>query len=192
VERKTRQKKRVFYGCSNYPTCNFAIWERPVPDLCPNCGGLMVIPKVGQDPVCYQEVIVAQRGAEEQPQQTGEKKTRRSTRSAAEGSTTKTTHRATRSAARGTATKTTRRTSTRKRAADQEIVISGENGPGSAQRASKARKNPAHATAAGKNGIASTKTTKKHVSATSAAKVGKEVSLEKTTTTRSSRAKAAK
>src|SRR5690348_8423385 len=23
VERKTRQKKRIFYGCNNYPTCNF-------------------------------------------------------------------------------------------------------------------------------------------------------------------------
>jgi len=79
VERKTRQKKRVFYGCSNYPTCNFAIWERPVPEPCPNCGGLMVVAKAGQDPVCYQEVIVAQRGAEEQPQQNGEKKTTRRT-----------------------------------------------------------------------------------------------------------------
>src|SRR5579885_1134881 len=77
VERKTKQKKRVFYGCSNYPTCNFAIWERPVPELCPNCNGLMVVAKAGQDPVCYQEVIVAQRGAGEQPQQNGEKKTTR-------------------------------------------------------------------------------------------------------------------
>ncbi|HZO73568.1 MAG TPA: type I DNA topoisomerase [Ktedonobacteraceae bacterium] len=77
VERKTKQKKRVFYGCNNYPTCNFAIWERPVPEPCPKCGGLMVIAKAGQDPVCYQEVIVAQRGAEEQPQQNGEKKTTR-------------------------------------------------------------------------------------------------------------------
>jgi DNA topoisomerase I len=71
VERKTKQKKRVFYGCSNYPTCNFAIWERPVPDLCPNCGGLMVIPRVGQDPVCYAEVVAAQRNAEEKPRQDG-------------------------------------------------------------------------------------------------------------------------
>lgn len=73
VERKTKQKKRVFYGCSNYPTCNFAIWERPVSELCPNCGGLMVVPRVGADPVCYQEVIVPQRGAEgdEKPQQGG-------------------------------------------------------------------------------------------------------------------------
>src|SRR6266705_2348387 len=69
VERKTRQKKRVFYGCNNYPNCNFAIWERPVPDPCPNCGSLMVIPKVGQDPVCYEEIIAAQRSVEDKPQQ---------------------------------------------------------------------------------------------------------------------------
>jgi DNA topoisomerase-1 len=77
VERKTKQKKRVFYGCANYPTCNFAIWEKPVPDLCPKCGGLMVVPKPGQDPICYQEVIVPQRNAEERPQGDGAKKTTR-------------------------------------------------------------------------------------------------------------------
>jgi len=71
VERKTKQKKRIFYGCSNYPTCNFALWERPVPDLCPKCGGLMVVPKVGQDPVCYNEVTAVQRASEEKPQPDG-------------------------------------------------------------------------------------------------------------------------
>ena len=71
VERKTKQKKRIFYGCSNYPACNFAIWEKPVPELCPTCGGLMVVPRVGQDPVCYQEVIAVQRSVEEKPQQNG-------------------------------------------------------------------------------------------------------------------------
>src|SRR3989440_314074 len=76
VERKTKQKKRVFYGCSNYPTCNFAIWERPVPDLCPNCGGLMVIPRGGQDPVCYTEVVAQQHASEEKPQQDGNKSLR--------------------------------------------------------------------------------------------------------------------
>ncbi|HLI09921.1 MAG TPA: type I DNA topoisomerase [Ktedonobacteraceae bacterium] len=71
VERKTRQKKRVFYGCSNYPTCNFAIWEKPVPEPCPNCGGLMVVPRPGQEAVCYQEVVLPQRSTEEKPQQNG-------------------------------------------------------------------------------------------------------------------------
>ena len=76
VERKTRLKKRVFYGCSNYPTCNFATWERPVPDLCPNCGGLMVIPRGRQDPVCYTEVVAQQHSSEEKPQQDGNKSLR--------------------------------------------------------------------------------------------------------------------
>lgn len=41
VERKTR-KGRVFYGCSNYPACDFTSWKRPLPQPCPNCGGLLV------------------------------------------------------------------------------------------------------------------------------------------------------
>ncbi len=71
VERKTRQKKRVFYGCNNYPTCNFAIWEKPIADLCPQCNGLLVVPKPGQEPVCYNEVILPQRSSEEKPKQEG-------------------------------------------------------------------------------------------------------------------------
>jgi DNA topoisomerase I len=89
VERKTKQKKRVFFGCSNYPTCNFAIWERPVPELCPNCGGLMVIPRVGQDPVCYAEVIAAQRNDQAKPMQ-GAKTAQRTTRKKTPTSTTET------------------------------------------------------------------------------------------------------
>jgi len=71
VERKTKQKKRIFYGCNNYPTCNFALWEKPVPELCPDCGGLMVEPRVGQSPVCYREFVAQQRNAGERPEQDG-------------------------------------------------------------------------------------------------------------------------
>jgi DNA topoisomerase-1 len=74
VERKTKQKKRVFYGCANYPTCNFALWERPVVDLCPRCGGLMVVPRGAQEPVCYAEFVEMQKDAEVGPQQNGESK----------------------------------------------------------------------------------------------------------------------
>ena len=31
-------KGRVYYGCSNYPTCNFMTWDEPVPETCPHCG----------------------------------------------------------------------------------------------------------------------------------------------------------
>ncbi|HEY5670667.1 MAG TPA: topoisomerase DNA-binding C4 zinc finger domain-containing protein, partial [Anaerolineales bacterium] len=42
VERKTR-KGRVFYGCANYPNCDFTSWKRPLPAPCPNCQGLLVV-----------------------------------------------------------------------------------------------------------------------------------------------------
>jgi DNA topoisomerase-1 len=42
VERKTR-KGRTFYGCENYPNCDFTSWKRPLRQPCPNCGGLLVI-----------------------------------------------------------------------------------------------------------------------------------------------------
>ena len=43
VERKTKKRGKVFYGCANYPTCTFATWDRPVAGPCPNCGGLVTI-----------------------------------------------------------------------------------------------------------------------------------------------------
>jgi DNA topoisomerase-1 len=42
VERKTRNG-RVFYGCANYPACDFTSWKRPLPQPCPQCGGLLVV-----------------------------------------------------------------------------------------------------------------------------------------------------
>ncbi|MQF69192.1 type I DNA topoisomerase [SAR202 cluster bacterium AD-804-J14_MRT_500m] len=42
VERKSKSKGRVFYGCSNYPTCDFSVVRKPLPEPCPECGGLMV------------------------------------------------------------------------------------------------------------------------------------------------------
>ena len=42
VERRSR-KGHLFYGCANYPTCDFISWKRPLPQRCPNCGGLLVM-----------------------------------------------------------------------------------------------------------------------------------------------------
>jgi len=42
VIRKTG-KGRVFYGCMNYPKCDFTSWQRPVDMKCPKCGKYMVI-----------------------------------------------------------------------------------------------------------------------------------------------------
>ena len=37
VQRKSRSG-RVFYGCDNYPKCNYVAWDMPVDEACPLCG----------------------------------------------------------------------------------------------------------------------------------------------------------
>jgi DNA topoisomerase-1 len=41
LEKKSK-RGRTFYGCSNWPTCNFTTWKRPLTVRCPHCGGLLV------------------------------------------------------------------------------------------------------------------------------------------------------
>jgi DNA topoisomerase-1 len=40
--KKISKKKRVFYGCSSFPECKFAINRKPIAKRCPNCGNLLV------------------------------------------------------------------------------------------------------------------------------------------------------
>lgn len=37
IEKKSK-RGYAFYGCGNYPECNFMTWDKPTDDLCPNCG----------------------------------------------------------------------------------------------------------------------------------------------------------
>jgi DNA topoisomerase-1 len=37
-ERRSKKRGKAFYGCSNYPNCDFVVWDRPVPETCPECG----------------------------------------------------------------------------------------------------------------------------------------------------------
>ena len=34
-------KGRIYYGCGNYPKCNFMTWDEPVPEKCPQCGATL-------------------------------------------------------------------------------------------------------------------------------------------------------
>jgi len=45
AERRSK-RGRTFYGCSSYPNCTFAAWERPVPGPCPICGSSYLVRKV--------------------------------------------------------------------------------------------------------------------------------------------------
>ena len=40
VEKKSKRGK-VFYGCSNYPKCKTAYWDKPIGEKCPECGEML-------------------------------------------------------------------------------------------------------------------------------------------------------
>jgi len=44
IERRSRRGK-TFYGCSNYPNCDFVNWNKPVNKSCPECGNNYLVEK---------------------------------------------------------------------------------------------------------------------------------------------------
>ena len=42
VKRISKKKKKVFYGCSKFPQCQFTVSRRPIAQPCPDCGNLLV------------------------------------------------------------------------------------------------------------------------------------------------------
>lgn len=49
---KKSKKGRVFYGCSNYPNCDFVSWDEPTLQKCPRCGKTL-LKKKGKKPKYY-------------------------------------------------------------------------------------------------------------------------------------------
>jgi len=47
VERISKKRKKVFYGCSNFPQCQFTTSYKPIPQPCPHCGKLLVLYRKG-------------------------------------------------------------------------------------------------------------------------------------------------
>jgi DNA topoisomerase-1 len=56
---KWSRRGKVFYSCSRYPQCKFALWDRPVPEPCPQCHAPFVVEKVtkrsGVTRKCFRE-----------------------------------------------------------------------------------------------------------------------------------------
>ncbi|HHV04958.1 MAG TPA: type I DNA topoisomerase [Anaerolineaceae bacterium] len=50
VQKRTKRGK-TFYGCSRYPECEFASWQKPIQEPCPSCGGLLT-EKSNDEVVC--------------------------------------------------------------------------------------------------------------------------------------------
>ena len=47
VQKRTK-KGRSFFACSNYPKCEYALWDRPVPKVCPTCHAPFLVEKVSK------------------------------------------------------------------------------------------------------------------------------------------------
>lgn len=58
LERKSR-KGKIFYSCSNYPKCKYALWNEPINEPCPNCNWPILTVKItksrGAEKVCPQQ-----------------------------------------------------------------------------------------------------------------------------------------
>ena len=71
VEKQTRGRK-LFYGCSKYPKCDFASWDKPVKQPCPSCNHPFMVEKISKKrgeylrcPECKHELIKKSELAEE-------------------------------------------------------------------------------------------------------------------------------
>lgn len=49
---KHTKTKRVFYGCSNYPECDFVSWNEPTNEKCSQCGEIL-FKKKGKKPILF-------------------------------------------------------------------------------------------------------------------------------------------
>ncbi len=38
--RRSKKRGKAFYGCENYPKCDFVCWDKPVAEVCPECGNV--------------------------------------------------------------------------------------------------------------------------------------------------------
>ncbi|KKB42346.1 type I DNA topoisomerase [Bacillus thermotolerans] len=45
IERKSK-KRRIFYGCDNFPECDFLSWDKPIERKCPKCEHMLVEKKL--------------------------------------------------------------------------------------------------------------------------------------------------
>jgi len=58
AERVSRRGK-AFYGCGNYPACDFTLWNKPIDEKCPECGAPFLVEKItkrdGRQLRCHNE-----------------------------------------------------------------------------------------------------------------------------------------
>lgn len=59
LQKKKSRRGKVFFSCSTYPQCDYAIWNEPIAEACPRCGWGILTKKVtrgkGEEVVCPQK-----------------------------------------------------------------------------------------------------------------------------------------
>ncbi len=45
LSEKRTKKGKIFFSCSNYPDCTYALWDKPIPEKCPQCGAPFIVEK---------------------------------------------------------------------------------------------------------------------------------------------------
>ncbi|MDH4161307.1 MAG: type I DNA topoisomerase [Nitrospirota bacterium] len=71
VERRSRFGK-MFYSCANYPDCKFAVWYKPVPRPCPQCGAPFLTEKFSKKTGPYIACYKKECGYKEEPKPEGQ------------------------------------------------------------------------------------------------------------------------
>jgi DNA topoisomerase-1 len=46
--KKISKRGKVFYACNRYPKCNFALWDKPVAEKCPDCGAPFLLERTSK------------------------------------------------------------------------------------------------------------------------------------------------
>ena len=59
LQKKKSRRGKIFYSCSTYPKCDYAVWDEPIAEPCPRCGWAVMTIKVtkskGAAKVCPQK-----------------------------------------------------------------------------------------------------------------------------------------
>lgn len=64
IEKKSRRGK-TFFACNQYPKCDYATWDRPIPQPCPACGAPFLVEKTSKKKGSYLACSVPECGHEE-------------------------------------------------------------------------------------------------------------------------------
>ena len=47
IVQKRSKRGKIFFGCSKYPDCDFALWEKPTGKFCEECKAPMITDRKG-------------------------------------------------------------------------------------------------------------------------------------------------